>query len=88
MNLSALVLAAQPGPDINADGLVQWGVRNIVPLLLLIIGLMIIASARRGRMSENAATLTNVVLGCVVIASAAFLFGFAEQITGLVFSGR
>ena len=68
MNLSALVLAAQPGPDINADGLVQWGVRNIVPLLLLIIGLMIIASARRGRMSENAATLTNVVLGCVVIA--------------------
>jgi hypothetical protein len=77
---------AQEGPAINSDGIVEWGVRTIIPILLLIIGIAIIASARKGRISENANTVTNVVIGCAVIAGAAFIYGFAGQITNLIFS--
>ncbi|MGH3357020.1 MAG: hypothetical protein ACRDOJ_14070 [Nocardioidaceae bacterium] len=72
-------------PNINSDGIVQWGVQNIIPILLLIVGIGIIASARKGRMSENAMTITNVMLGCVVIAGAAFFYGFADNIANFIF---
>lgn len=75
-------------PDINTDGIVEWGVQNIIPILLLIVGIGIIASARKGRMSENAMTITNVMLGCVVIAGAAFFYGFADNIAGFIFQGQ
>jgi hypothetical protein len=79
---SDLIVAA---PNINSDGIVQWGVQNIVPILLLIVGIGIIASARKGRMSENAMTITNVMLGCAVIAGAALFYGFADNIANFVF---
>lgn len=75
-------------PSINSDGIVQWGVKNIIPIVLLIIGIGIIAGARKGRMSENAMTITNVLLGCVVIAGAALFFGFADNIANFVFAKR
>jgi hypothetical protein len=77
-----LIVAA---PNINSDGIVQWGVQNIVPILLLVVGIGIIASARKGRMSENAMTITNVMLGCAVIAGAALFYGFADNIATFVF---
>jgi hypothetical protein len=76
------VLAA---PDVNTDGIVEWGVRNIIPILLLVVGIGIIANARKGRMSENAGTISNVLLGCVVIAGAAFFYAFAGDIANFVF---
>jgi hypothetical protein len=79
------VLAQGNGPTLNSNGVVEWGVKNVIPLVLLIIGIGIIASARKGRISDNANTLTNVVLGMGVIAGAAVLYGFAGQLTDLVF---
>ena len=73
-------------PDINSDGIVEWGVRNIIPIVLLVIGLAIIAGARKGQMSQNAMTITNVLLGCVVIAGAGLFFGFADNIASFVFA--
>jgi hypothetical protein len=74
-------------PRVNSDGVVAWGVRNLIPILLLVIGLGIIASARNGQLSKNALTISNVLLGCGVIAGAAFFYAFADQITSFVFSG-
>jgi hypothetical protein len=37
-------------------------------------------------MSQNAMTITNVMLGCVVIAGAGLFFGFADNIANFVFS--
>ena len=84
---SVVMLAAtnNDGPALNSNGVVEWGVKNIIPLVLLVIGIGIIASARKGRISDNANTLTNVVLGMGVIAGAAVLYGFAGQLTDLVF---
>jgi len=78
---------AGDGPNINSSGVVEWGVKNVIPIVLLVIGIGIIASARKGRISDNANTLTNVVLGMGVIAGAAVLYGFAGQLTDLVFGG-
>jgi hypothetical protein len=79
------LLAANTGPNLDANGVVTWGVKNLIPLVLLVIGLGIIASARKGKISDNANTLTNVVLGMGVIAGASVLYVFAGQLTDLVF---
>lgn len=81
----AQLVVASTGPSLNSDGIVEWGVRNLIPILLLVIGIGIIASARKGRISDNANTLTNVVLGCGVIAGAGVLYAFAGDLTNLVF---
>ena len=83
--LGALIIAQEP--KINSDGVVAWGVKNIIPIVMLFIGIGIIASARKGQMSQNAMTITNVMLGCVVIAGAAFFYGFAGNIADFVFKG-
>ena len=82
--VAQIIIAA--GPDINSDGIVAWGVKNIIPIVLLFIGIGIIAGARKGQMSQNAMTVTNVLLGCVVIAGAALFFGFADNIASFVFA--
>ena len=82
--LSAQILTA--APDINSDGVVAWGVRNIIPIVLLVIGISIISGSRKGQMSQNAMTITNVMLGCVVIAGAGLFFGFADNIANFVFT--
>lgn len=82
--LTETVLAA---PEFNSDGIVEWGVRNIIPIVLLVVGIGIIASARKGQMSQNALTVTNIMLGCVVIAGAALFYGFAGSIASFVFQG-
>jgi hypothetical protein len=74
-------------PRINSDGIVAWGVKNIIPIVLLFIGIGIIAGARKGQMSQNAMTITNVLLGCVLIAGAGLLYAFAGNIAGFVFKG-
>jgi hypothetical protein len=80
-----LATTTNDGPSLNSNGVVEWGVKNLIPLILLVIGIGIIATAKKGRISENANTMTNVVLGMGVIAGAAVLYGFAHQLTDLVF---
>ena len=83
---SILAQAITAAPDINSDGIVEWGVKNIIPIVLLFIGLAIIAGARKGQMSQNAMTITNVMLGCMVIGGAALFYGFADNIADFVFA--
>ena len=80
-------VALAAGPNINSDGIVAWAVRNIIPIILLVVGIGIIAGSRKGQMSQNALTITNVMLGLVVIAGAAFFYGFADNIAAFVFKG-
>jgi hypothetical protein len=85
-NVVAEIITAA-GPDINSQGIVAWGVRNIIPVILLVVGIGIIAGARKGQMSQNAMTITNVMLGLVVIAGAALFYSFAGKIASFVFAG-
>ncbi len=81
LGTSIIVLA----PNFNSQGVVEWGVKNIIPLILLVVGIGIIASARKGQMSQNAMTITNIMLGCIVIAGAALFYGFAGNIATFIF---
>jgi hypothetical protein len=87
MRLTEAAAFMAANPRLNSNGLVVWGVKNLIPLVLLVIGLGIIASARKGRISDNANTITNVMLGMGIIAGAAVLYGFAGQLTDLAFGG-
>lgn len=82
---AALYATTTTGPSLNSNGVVEWGIKNILPLILLMIGGGIVASARKGNISENGNTLTNVVLGLGVIAGAGALYAFAGSLTSLVF---
>ena len=84
MSPAELITAA--GPNINSHGIVAWAVQNIIPIVLLVIGIGIIAGARKGQMSQNAMTITNVMLGCVLIAGAALFYGFAGNIASFIFT--
>jgi hypothetical protein len=79
---SQVVTAA---PQFNSEGVVEWGVKNIIPIVLLVVGIGIIASARKGQMSQNAMTVTNIMLGCIVIAGAALFYGFAGSVADFAF---
>ena len=74
-------------PKFNSDGIVSWGVKNLIPILLLFIGIGVIAGARKGQMSQNAMTITNVMLGCMLIAGAGLFYAFAGNIASFVFQG-
>ena len=84
---SLLSQVAVFAPTFNSDGIVAWGVKNIIPIILLVVGVGILAGARKGKMSENALTITNILWGCVVIAGAALFYGFADGIATFVFEG-
>ncbi len=85
--MSQIITAAlAASPDINSDGIVEWGVKNIIPIVLLFIGIAIIAGARKGQMSQNAMTITNVLLGCAVIGGAAMFYSFGDNIASFVFA--
>lgn len=70
------VLAA----DINTTGLVTWMVKTIVPLICLFIGIGIMASSKKGRVSEGLTTVGVLLLGLVVIAGGGLFFAFADTI--------
>ena len=82
--ISQTTVMAEPG--FNSDGIVAWGVKNIIPIVLLVIGIAIISGSRKGQMSQNAMTITNVMLGCMLIAGAALFYGFADNIANFVFA--
>lgn len=86
MSLLTAAVSMAAAPDINSDGIVEWAVRNIIPIVLLVIGIAIIAGARKGQMSQNAMTVTNVLLGCAVIGGAAMFYGFGDNIASFVFA--
>jgi hypothetical protein len=85
LEIASQVITA--APDLNSDGIVAWGVKNLIPIILLFVGIGIIASSRKGQMAQNALTVTNILLGCVVIAGAAVFYGFADNIASFVFQG-
>ena len=84
--IASVHLIALESPSINSSGIVEWTVQNIIPIVLLFIGLAIIAGSRKGQMAQNAMTITNVLLGCAVIAGAAMFYGFGDDIANFVFS--
>jgi hypothetical protein len=84
VSIGSVVRFAATGPTVNTNGVVAWGVKTVIPLILLAIGIAIIAGARKGRMAENANTVTNILIGAAVIGGAGLIFAFATQLVQLL----
>lgn len=83
-SVEGVVRFAGTEPTVNTNGVVAWGVKTVIPLILLAIGITIIAGARKGRMAENANTVTNILIGAAVIGGAGLIFAFATQLVQLL----
>lgn len=83
MDPSIVILAA----DLNTAGITAWALKTIIPILLLIVGIGIIAGAKKGRYSETLSTVALVIIGLLVIVGAGLLVAFAETLAGLTFGG-
>jgi hypothetical protein len=56
----------------------------ILPLIFVFIALWIILGAKRGKFSDNAATIGNLVVGVVVVGGGAVLLVFLPQIADFI----
>lgn len=72
---------------INTPGIQQWVAQNIVPLLLLVIGVGIISKARKGNWSDTMNTSGIAIIGIIFIVGAAGFMAFGKEMSGLVFGG-
>lgn len=84
MDPSTTLLLAQ---DINTTGITAWALKTIIPILLLVVGIGIIAGAKKGRYSETLSTVALVIIGLLVIVGAGLLVAFAETLAEITFGG-
>lgn len=70
----------------NAQGFQDWVASNILPIVLVCIGLLIVAGARKGKMSDALTTVTLVVIGIMVMVGGAVFYAvggdLADAISG------
>lgn len=78
---------AQVPMALNSNGITAWVQSNIVPLLLLVVGLGILTRSRKGNLSEVMTTSMIAIIGIIFIVGAAGFIAFGEQMSGIVFGG-
>lgn len=82
---NVLPLAAPAGGGLNSPAIVAWVIKNIIPLIVMFIGLMIILGARKGDYSKTMATVGLVIVGFALIGSVTVLRSFADSIVAVMF---
>jgi hypothetical protein len=71
----------------NSQGLADFLISKILPLILVFIGIGIVAVSRKGNMSQVMTTLIIAVVGLVFIGGAGALVAFGDEIAGIAFGG-
>jgi hypothetical protein len=86
---STALMAAAPTPapkaGINTDGIIGFFVKNIVPILLALLGIIFIGRASKGEISKVMTSSAIAIVGLAFIAGAGALFFFGEYIVKLIF---
>lgn len=81
---TAQIIVAAAG--INTDGIINFIAQAIVPVILAILGVAIMAGAKRGRISEGANTITIVMMGAVLLLGAGAFMQFGDNLVGVIFN--
>lgn len=71
----------------NSTGIIEWIAANIVPIILVVIGVIILAGSKKGNMSGTMLTSTQALIGLVFIFGAAGIAAFGDEIASVVFNG-
>lgn len=81
-------LAAPPdaGGDLNTQGIVTFIVSKIVPILLAGIGVLLLLSARKQKMSDVFETVMKVVIAFAIIGSGTALYKFGGSLVKVFIS--
>lgn len=70
----------------NSAGIQDWILKNIVPLVLVVIGLGILAKSKKGNWSETMNTTGIAVIGIMFIVAAGAFIAFGEKMAKVVFN--
>ena len=78
--------ANPPGPTINTTGIVEWGVKFVLPIIMLLGGLSIAmkAASGHGQTRQHFQMVTGLLIGAAVIAAGGGLFLFAGSLVHLM----
>lgn len=71
----------------NTDGIMGIIAKEILPIVLAVIGVGIIAASRKKDMSGTMTQFIIVCVGCIVIAGAGLFFAFGDSLARVVFTG-
>ena len=77
-------LLAEAAPTVDTTPLINWTIKTIVPVILLGLGVLVISGARKGKLSDNAATVVNIMIGAAIITGAGLFFAFSKSITAML----
>jgi hypothetical protein len=71
---------------LNTNGITNWIAQNIVPIILAIIGVMVMAGAKRGRISDGANTIAIAMIGVILLLGAGAFMAFGNDLVRLMFT--
>jgi hypothetical protein len=73
-----------PSPAINTDGIINFIITKIVPILLAVIGIIFISRAGKGEMSRVLTSSAIVFIGIAFIAGGLTMFAFSRALVNLI----
>jgi uncharacterized membrane protein len=73
------------GGSLNTDGIRTFAATQVVPILLLILGIVFLGRAQRGEVSRVLTSSVVAVVGLVFIAGAPILWFFGDSISKVIF---
>ena len=83
----ALAPSPQPAPKtINTDGILNFFIEKIVPILLAVLGVIFIGRASKGEVSRVLTSSAIAIIGLAFVAGAASLFFFGDSLVKLLFN--
>jgi small-conductance mechanosensitive channel len=85
----AIALAPSPNPTpktINTDGILNFFIEKIVPILLAVLGVIFIGRASKGEVSRVLTSSAIAIIGLAFVAGAASLFFFGDSLVKLLFN--
>jgi hypothetical protein len=83
--LDQLALIALAG-DIDTNGVLTWMLTKIVPIVFGVLGVGIILSARKGRLSDSMNTVAISLVGVAMIVGSGLLIAFGRGLVNLFIS--
>ncbi len=85
----AIALAPTPDPEpttINTDGILNFFIEKIVPILLAVLGIIFIGRASKGEVSRVLTSSAIAIIGLAFVAGAGALFLFGDSLVKLLFN--
>ncbi|GAA3231201.1 hypothetical protein ACFO1B_19930 [Dactylosporangium siamense] len=81
----ALAPTPSPQPTINTNGVLDFFIQKIVPILLAVLGVIFIGRASKGEVSRVLTSSAIAIIGLAFVAGAASLFFFGDSLVKLIF---